>query len=433
MRVSIKYGDGRLGLDLPDRCFAGRWGVESADSAESADGDSGGAWLERGTDELDRAGLASAIGDRRVGLLLADGTRKWSPERLLPPLQPFLREARGVTAFLCTGTHDVGSPENVELVRRITAVLDALGAPVELVVNDCRTSPHRRVGETSRGTLVEIHERSDACEAFLTIADMKNHYFAGYSNPVKYLVPGIASLESARGNHSLALEAESTFGRHPWHPDPARRSNPLAEDLLEGFRMVVGSRPHFSLNLVTAEDAILWAGGGETEEVTRRGIEVVDRAASLRLTPMRFLVVSPGGHPHDESLYTAQRALELSHAALRAGGEVLFLARCANGLGPPGSREHFYEPLTRPLSEIVAPARSEYTLYGHKPVKFARYLESLSAVHMHSDLSPESVRRIHLRPADDPRAVLDRWVRMAGPGDGIGFLDDASKLAIYAT
>ncbi len=39
-------------------------------------------------------------------------------------------------------------------------------------------------------------------------------------------------------------------------------------------------------------------------------------------------IVSPGGLSNDEDLYIAQRALELTRAAVTDGGEVLFLAAC---------------------------------------------------------------------------------------------------------
>jgi lactate racemase len=432
MRTSIKYGSGRIELDLPPERFAGAWGMESADTSILSGTPSGDEALSRAVEELDAAGLRRAAGSRRVGLLLPDGTREWSPERLLPPLWGLLGQAERIIAFLCTGTHDTESPENLELIARIERVLAGAGVPGELVVNDCRRSPHRSFGRTARGTRIEIHERSDDCELFLTISDMKNHYFAGYSNPVKYLLPGIASREAIRGNHSLTLEEDSRFGRHPWHPDPSRRTNPLSEDLLEAFETIVGERAHFALTLITSGDEIYWAGGGATEEATRRGIGIVDQIASLELPRLRYLVVSPGGHPHDESLYTAQRALELSSAALQPGSEVLFLARCPNGIGPPGARENFFDPLTRPLEEITEMPRSEYTMYAHKPVKFARYLEGLTAVHMGTDLSPEEVTSIHMSPVPDPQAVIDAWVHAAGADDRIGFLDDASKLAIHA-
>ncbi len=428
MRVPMKFGLERLELSLPDAMFGGHWhlgeGVGSPAKGPEA--------LQIAVEELARSGLPEAVRGRRAGLLLADGTRHWSPERLVPPLLGLLEDASGILAFLCTGTHDPETPENRALAERVRALLAASDVPAELVVNDCRRDAYVALGTTSRGTRAEIHARSAECDAFLCAADMKNHYFAGYSNPLKYLVPGIASFETARGNHSLALEEGSTFGRHPWHPDPERRANPLAEDMLEAVELVLAGRPDFALILFTAGDDVLWATGGRAAEAAARGMEEVDRRAGLRVAPMRYLVVSPGGSPHDESLYTAQRALELSRAAVLDGGEVLFLARCANGIGPPSARENFFDPMARPLAEIVAPPRSEYAMYSHKPVKFARYLERLNALHVLSDLPDAELERVHMRPARDAQAVVSGWVEKADPEDRIGFVDDASKFAVYA-
>jgi nickel-dependent lactate racemase len=431
MQVEIKYGDESLRLELPDERAGGVWNLARVAGRLAGGGPRGDAALAVAVEELRRAGLSEAVAGGELGLLVADGTREWSPEALLPPLLELAAGARRVRAFLCTGTHDSGSPENAALARRIEAVLGRAPVAAELVVHECRTARFLSRGTTARGTRVEVNELARGCDAFLAVADMKYHYFAGYSNAVKYVVPGIASMETARGNHSLALEPESTFGRHPWHPDPLRRSNPLAEDMLEAHGLVLERRPHFALVLVTSKEGILWAGGGASAEVSARGMQVVDRVAGLELEPVRFLVVSPGGHPHDESLYTAQRALELSRAAVRDGGEVLFLARCRNGVGPPKARENFFEPLKRPLEEVRELPRERYVMYAHKPVKFARYLEGLAAVHLLSEMPPDEVAAVHLRPAESAQAVIDGWVERAGPGDRIGFLDDASKFAVW--
>ena len=316
------------------------------------------------------------------------------------------------------------------MAERVARGLEGFAPPTRVRVHDARRDVHTDLGRTARDTSIQIQAEALECDAFLVVADMKHHYFAGFSNPSKYFVPGLAALETARGNHSLALEDEAVFGRHPWHPDPARRSNPLAEDLVEAFDRAVGDRPHFALVMVSGGGRILWAGGGPSAEVSGRGMQAVDRLGSLTLPASRFLVVGAGGAPYDESLYTAQRALELSQDAVVPGGEVLFLASCSNGIGPPGARENFFEPLTRPLDSIGTVRREDYVLYSHKPVKFARLLRRLSSVSMVSALPPEEVRDIHMHPVADGQAVIDDWVERAGPDDRIGFLDDASKLGV---
>ena len=193
-----------------------------------------------------------------------------------------------------------------------------------------------------------------------------------------------------RANHAWALAEGATAGCHPWHPDPARRSNPLAEDLVEAFERAVGGRRHAALCTVTARGSagprLLWCGGGATAEVAGRAFRAADALAGRAVDPVRFLVVSAGGHPFDESLYTSQRALELSRAALAPGGEVLFLSECKNGIGPAGARAGFFDRLARPLDEVLAGFGGEYELFSHKAYKFATYLSAASAVHVTSRL-----------------------------------------------
>jgi nickel-dependent lactate racemase len=431
VRVPIRYGKGVVELDVPrgmlgrHEAFRDRSDVGSEPGADPA---------ERAVGELLAAGFADSAAGRRLGLMVSDGTREPSWDAFLAPLAPALARAGELTVFVCTGTHDPESPENRALARELAARLDAVGldaARRRLVVHDARRAPSTSFGTTARGTRVEINAAADACDLFLTVANMKYHYFAGYSNPVKYLVPGIAGYETARGNHSLTLEPGSTFGRHPWHPAEARRGNPLAEDMVEAYGTVVGDRATFSLVVVGTAARTAWAGGGETRDATARGMAAVDRLAALELEPTRFLVVSPGGHPHDESLYTAQRALELSRAAVSDGGEVLFLARCANGIGPPSARENFFDPLQRPLDEVCRRPPGEYVMYSHKSYKFGLYLASLAAVHVVSDLPDGDVRAAHMHPASSAQAVVDRWAAEAGPDDRITVIDDASRFAVY--
>ena len=441
--VQLQYGSGSVSLRAPARLVAGEWSLDRVAKArahrtarDATDAHGGQvsrnvASFEAARDELARAGFDAAIRTRRLGLLVSDGTRAWDPAAFFGVLGADLEAAGALDVFLCTGTHVPSTPENERLAGAVRAQLDKLAVSSRLFVHDARADEHRVIGTTSRGTRVEIMARADACDAFLVASDMKPHYFAGYSNAVKYFVPGLATLETARGNHSLALEEEAVFGRHPWHPDSERRSNPLAQDMVEAFELFVRDRPCFALTSVTSTVELLWAGGGVIRDAVARGMRAVDELTSIEVEPVRFLVVSAGGAPHDESLYTVQRALELSREAVLPGGEVLFLAQCPNGIGPPRARENFFEPLTQPLEDIAATRREDYVLYSHKPVKFARLLARLDALHLYSDLDPDDVRRIHMHPVDDPQHVVDGWVDRAAPDDRIAFLCDGSKLSIY--
>jgi nickel-dependent lactate racemase len=247
-----------------------------------------------------------------------------------------------------------------------------------------------------------VNARANEAYVFLVVSDVKVHYFAGYSNPVKYFVPGICAYETAEQNHRLALAERSIFGVHPWHADPTRRDNPLAADQLEGMRLIVGSRPVYALTTIGAGGRVHWAKFGPAETAASAAFAVADERNVHAVAPADRLIVSPGGAPNDMDLYIAQRALELTQAAVVDGGEVLFLAACRRGIGEPHTMKSFYERLTAPIEEILNSVEEPYVLYSHKPYRFAQLIRRLRRIWIYSQISPASLTAAHLHPTDDP-------------------------------
>ncbi|HET6202638.1 MAG TPA: lactate racemase domain-containing protein [Planctomycetota bacterium] len=429
MRIELKYGSGRVALDVPERNL-GRF-VSLADRPEPATS-SEGLLLEAEASLRRDPSFEKAVRGKTVALLLDDATREEPRDVTVPFAARVLSGAKRVLAFVCTGTHDPTTKDQGALARTLETLLRSspLDGRFEVIVHDARSGDLLEKGRTSRGVRVLMNRRAAEAEAFLVVSDMKNHYFAGYSSPVKNFLPGIAGLETARGNHAMALDPKATFGRHPLHPDPRRRDNPLADDLWEGARLLLGGRPAFALCLFTHGPRIRFATAGPVERACAEGIRAVDREAGVTVEPAEILVVSPGGYPHDESLYTAQRALELTKRAVRDGGEILFLAECRNGIGPSEALENFYEALAAPLPQVLESLRGGYRMYAHKAYKFAELLQRVAAVHTHSALAAALLERIHLAPCADAQRTLDACLARR-PRAKVLLFDDASKFAVH--
>jgi nickel-dependent lactate racemase len=276
-----------------------------------------------------------------------------------------------------------------------------------------------------------FNAKADDAEIFLVLSDIKCHYFAGYSNPIKNFVPGICAFRTAEQNHSLALDEESTFGLHPWHSNENRRSNPLAEDQLEGMRLITKDRPVYALVTISALGKIQWARFGRADEVSGAAFAVADKMNTHRVKPVEHLIVSPGGLPNDIDLYTAQRALELTKNAVKDGGEVLFLSACPDGIGAERTMENFYNHLTDPIEEILKSVENEYKLFSHKPYKFAQMIQRLRRIWVFSEIPDELIEAAHLRPTHEPQTIVDNWLA-ENPGVMITVVDGANKVALYA-
>lgn len=425
MRLELHYGRGLLPLEIPEANILA-YRQPSFGLAVSNAGNQ--KILLDAINEFGILRLSPIFAGRQVGVVLEDATRA----ELLAVMLPFLRGARFVQFLIANGSDDSNTAGNQSLTKAIHAMIEDFDFPeYEIHASDCERDEFIEVGVTTRGTPVRVNERSARCDVFMAISDMAPHDCAGYSSPLQNFLPGICSLETMTRHHVLALNERSTFGLHPWHPDPQRRNNPLAEDMWEGVQMILRRRPVLAFAVVSCQNQLQWAKIGALIETTTAGIRKVDELTGFILPKADFMIVSPGGYPDDENLYAAQRALELTKNAINAGGEVLVLAHCENGIGPQKMMAPFYNLLTQPLSEVLQSIENACELYSHKAYKFAQMIQQLRAIHVHSSLPDEAIARIHLAPCADPQALVNRWLTQ-NPQAKINIIDEANKLAIYA-
>jgi len=428
MKVDIHYGDGIVSLQIPEANVAHI--IRPWQDEEEANNR---AILRQAMAGPDIEDFREAITGRRLCVLLDDGTRDVPFGDIFEQLFAALQTSSFVRFLICTGTHEPGTPQNGRITEQIekAAAKEGIGN-FEIHAHDCEHAEFAEAGATSRGTEIISNVLADDADVFLVLSDVKVHYFAGYSNPIKNFVPGICAFRTAEQNHSLALDDKSTFGVHPWHPNGNRRNNTLACDQLEGMRLIVKERTVFTLITITTSGQICWARFGSVEPVSAEAFATVDQCNTHTISPAGRLIVSPGGLPNDIDLYIAQRALELTKEAVTDGGEILFLAACPNGIGEEKTMENFYRRLTAPIDEIFKSIENEYKLYSHKPYKFARLIRRLKRIHIYSQIPDDLVRAAHLHPTHNPQAVVDNW--LAEQSDAkITIVDGANKIALYST
>jgi nickel-dependent lactate racemase len=426
MDVVVHYGKGLASLQIPEANIEEiirPWQDEGrADNATLAQQAMTG--KEAVSFEAEAAGKCLCV-------LIDDGTRDGPFEDIFRHLFGVLRGSSRVRFLICTGTHDAGTAENSRIKDQIEKAAREAGVEdFEIHTNDCERDRFVAAGRTSRGTEVKFNSKAQDAEVFLVVSDMKVHYFAGYSNSIKNFVPGICSFETAEQNHSLALDEKSTFGIHPWHRHESRRSNPLAEDLLEAMRLIVKDRPVYALATISTEGKIQWVRFGPVDEVSHEAFTIIDERNTHTVRPTERLIVSPGGLPNDISLYIAQRALELTKNAVRDDGEILFLAACPNGIGEKQTMENFYNRLTAPIDQVLRSIESEYKLFSHKAYKFAQLIQRLRRIWVYSEIPDELIEAAHLYPAHQPQEVVDNWLAEE-PEARITIVDGANKIALY--
>ncbi|MFX0055622.1 MAG: lactate racemase domain-containing protein [Promethearchaeota archaeon] len=428
MKVDLSYGESKIEFDIPDENLAGK--IIPRQVAASSDFE---AELARVLANPHGPHLEELVPSRNVCVLVEDHTRDAPHRELVSAIVPLLTDANSVQFIITTGSHEVNHPANLEIVDMIQRVARDGGlSSFDVHIHDCQSREVVDFGVTSRGTPLVVNALAANHDVYVSLSDMKAHYFAGYSNGLKNFLPGVCAFKTIEANHSMALDPNSTFGRHPYHPDTTKRTNPLADDMREAMEMVTRSAKVFTLSVITSEQKLVWSDAGRLEPVIARGIEVLDETASFTVDPVSRIIVSPGGYPQDKSLYHAQRGLELTKNAVSDGGEVLFVAECRDGVAPPKATENFYNKLAAPLNDVIASISGQYHLYEHKAYKFAELLNRVSSVKMYTTLDQDTVESAHLKKVDDIQSVIDAWIS-EDPNTRILVLDKGNKLAVYSS
>jgi nickel-dependent lactate racemase len=427
MKIDLHYGKGIVSLQIPQQNIeqiVRPWQDKSA-----ADNP---ALIEQALSAPEAKDFHTAITGKRLCVLTEDGTRGVPTEDIFTQLFPALQNTAQVRFLICTGTHDAHTAENNRIKEQIEkSAAKARITSYTIHTHDCQQDTFTTAGRTARGTDVVYNAEVDNADIFLVLSDMKTHYFAGYSNPIKNFVPGLCAFETAEQNHGLALDDKSTFGLHPWHNDPNRRNNPLAQDQLEAMQMIVKDRPVYVLGTISTSGKIQWTRFGTVHSVTAEAFDRIDERNTHSVTPVPRLIVSPGGLPNDVTLYIAQRALELTKNAVTDNGELLFLAACPEGVGEQRTMENFYNLLTAPIDSILESIEAEYKLYSHKPYKFAQLIQRLRKIWMHSEIPDNLIQAAHIYPTHQPQNVIDNWLA-EDPDSRITIVDGANKIALCA-
>jgi nickel-dependent lactate racemase len=456
-RVELDFGAETLALRVPEEVLAGPLVAprRPADGGEPVV-EALRRVLER---PVGRPRLREMVAGRAVALVLSDEFRAGERPAIARALIAEIARGRpaSVSVLVATGSHDPGVyGARVAALARET--LADHGLPPESVwINDCDDrEQHVELGRTPRGTPVLVHRRWLEAEVRVHGHEAKHHYMNGYSCFDKQVLPGLCLRASIEANHKLALDhRHARAGRSPWVADPERRFNPFAEDtrdarrisegwLLRGGRLVRTRVQTFGLDMISERGVVRWAQAGDPDAVTRAMVGAADRLALFRLTPVRYVVVSPGGPPASQALYGVQNCFDMAlQGAIQPGGEALVIAPCDGrpdlppdvaGLAPDAkSKRLFWDQLVRfrdrPLEEWRRHAEEHFELYLWKTDRVLKLLSTHGIqVYLYSRLPAEILARAGFRHAPDPQAWIDE---RAARKDGLfRFINKGNKLLV---
>jgi len=348
--------------------------------------------------------------DDSVLIVVSDATRPTASAQVVNLLVRRLVQIgvspEQMAIIFATGIHrPVTEQEKIELltpfiVQRLQVLQHDAYDPSKLI----------SFGATENGLEVELSSALQRYSRVILTGGINFHYFAGFTGGRKSICPGLASAETIKATHMLALDFETG----------ARKAG-VGTGLLDGNavheeceRIAEFVEPAFGINTIvdqTKRAVKLFCG--DWRQAHRAACDDYLDRHSVQIPERREVVVaSCGGFPYDINLIQAHKALDMASHACKDGGTIVLLAECRDGLGRPDFLKWFDSANSRALAERL---RNEYEVNGQTAwallTKAERYRVCLV-----SELPDEQVKLMRMTPVRSIAEALE------GASDRTGFI-----------
>ncbi len=388
-QLALGYGQGTLSFEFDE----GRFRVLAPETGEAlplSDAEIGAAF----DDPIDSPPLEDIVTPgETVLLVVSDATRATASASVVHLLVRRLVELGihpgGIQIIFATGIHrPVTASEKREL---LTPFVVQRIRTLDHDANDA--SQHVELGETERGTPIELNRALVEHSHVILTGAVGFHYFAGFTGGRKSISPGLASARTIAATHLHALDFEG--GRRRAGVGSGRLDGNAVHEECE--RIAAEIAPSFLVNTVVDEHGrAVRVYAGDWRLAHRRACAEYADTHAVSIPEKRSLVVaSCGGAPYDINLIQAHKALDMAAHACAEGGTIILVAACGEGFGRPDFLKWFEAGNARQLAETL---RTGYEVNGQTAWSVLDKAERFR-IRLVSQLDDEDVRRMRLIPA----------------------------------
>ncbi|MBI5387869.1 MAG: nickel-dependent lactate racemase [Verrucomicrobia bacterium] len=401
MNVNLAYGQGQLPVELPaERTTV----IEPSPVAALPDERAAVvAALESPTNAAPLREQAKPTD--RVCIIFTDITRATPNHRLIPWLLQQLAHVRreNITLLNSTGTHRPNTKAELEQMLTPEVV-----AGYRVVNHDAEDrAACAQVGTTRDGTPAMINQLALEADLRILTGFIEPHLFAGFSGGPKALLPGVAWLGTVMSNHGARhiSDPNATWG--------VTDGNPLWEEMRD---VALRCGRNFLLNVaLNHERRITGVFAGDMLAAHKVGIEFVRRSAMQPVdAPFDLVVTTNSGYPLDLNLYQGVKGMSAAARIVKPGGTIILAAECREGVPDGSPCDRFLRAAAGPEEVLAAISSSGSPTAEQWQAQTQALIQRKAKVLVHSSLSDETLRAVHLTPCHDISAEVARRLAVSG-------------------
>lgn len=329
-----------------------------------------------------------------VAIIANDTTRIANTHVFMPIILDELNEVgipdENIKIVFALGTHrDMTEAEMISEVG-----MEAAGRVAMYNSSAKKKEDFVHVGTTSFGTDVWLNRHVVEADHIICTGSVVHHFFAGFGGGRKAILPGVASYETIRQNHSLMLDDKATLGH--------LEGNPIYDDQMEGVAMCP---PTFLLNVVlNGEKEFTGVFAGHYISAHKAACDFVNSQNGVVIERQAPIVIaSTGGYPKDINIYQSQKTMDNAVRAVAPGGVVILLAECREGSGSP-----IFDQTVNDFHSIQAiedSVRHDFQIGRHKAYAVTRLMKKAD-FYLMSSLDDDYARKVFFTPVHSLEEAL---------------------------
>lgn len=406
MKIDLKYGTTGLTIEAP--LTPGFVGVLSPSEPEPLADPSGAVELGLSSPTGARPLAEIARGRKSACIVISDITRPVPNTVLLPPILRTIEEAgvpsENVLILIATGIHRPSTPEEIDkLVGAETArryrVEDHFSKQAEDMAE---------VGLIGGEVPALVNKKYVGADLKILTGFIEPHMWAGYSGGRKSILPGISSVETLKFMHGPEMVA------HPGCGYGLLEGNPFHEAGLEVMAMAGAD---FVVNVtLDTKKRVTGVFSGHPVEAHLQGCAFLARHAVRELDrPLDFIVTTNAGAPLDLNLYQTVKGMTGAAPAVKPGGDILIISRCAEGAGSEEYKK-ILDSVDSPRAFLDRLMRKEFFVPDQWCAQETYKVVAERNVWIYTEgLTREDLVRYHLNPVDDPESGILGLLEKHGP------------------
>ncbi len=332
MNISLKYGEGKKTLKIPDHFLTTV--IDPPSIPEIANPEE---FIHEMCENPFKSLPLSQIltqfitsqqhVDDYICIVIPHPDRQVPILKILHPIDHLLQEASipdiSVKILIANGTQPKLQPKALKnyLSMKILTRFD--------VINHDATDNTKLsyVGESPNGMSLYLNPVYTDAKMKILIGEVAPHYIAGYSGGSDVIFPGIAGMETIKQLY-CAKHIGSPFVRYG-----SLKDNPVFIEA-QGSLKLDAIRPDFVINvcLNPLHDIVkVGAGNYAVHDIM---VQFLEQHNVMEISKHYDIVIcTNGGFPFDSTLYDAIQSISLANLAVKPEGIIISVNQCRNGIG----------------------------------------------------------------------------------------------------